>query len=156
MVLLVIPALTMYIFRHEYGHLSADDFFGTSFFAICGIAAYGALVFPIRYFSRGLRLVRAAKFYLASSITLYLFCFLVLVGLSVVEGRWRDDYTGVLLAAGIGWAVLGVIAFIIYGVMHFIRSMRASEAMWKKSDFGDEAELATTRAKLVAAASFRT
>ena len=112
-------------FTFAKGDLDNDGIIGSLFYGVCIIAVYGALVFPIRYFMRNLRLGRAAVNYLGSAVFLYLAAFAMILVYSLLEGRWHHDNFGILLAAGIGWAVLGVIAFIIYGVMHFIRSMRA-------------------------------
>ena len=121
----IMGAPLAFFFTFAKGDFDNDGVFGSLFYGVCIIAAYGALVFPIRYFMRNLRLGRAAANYLASAVFLYLAACASIVVYSIMEGWWHQDNLLLLLAAGIGWAVLGVIAFIIYGVMHFIRSMRA-------------------------------
>ena len=128
--------ILIFVFKQMMGgrRIDFEDMIGIAFYVVCGIAAWGAFVFPVRYFMRGLRLGRAARYYLASSLALYLVV-LSILGVYVLErGRVPSDLMEIVTFASIGWVILGAFAFVIYGVMHFLRSVRAFkshvEEMW--------------------------
>ena len=103
---------------------AAEAILGSLFYGACIVAAYGAIVFPIRYYLRNLRMMRAARYYLASAVAIYFIGICILATYSVFEGRWHHDLNGLLAICAIASAVLGVVAFIIYGIMHFTRMRR--------------------------------
>lgn len=121
----IIGAPASIFFTVAEADLDSDGIIGSLFYGVCIIAIFGALAFPIRYFMRGLRAGRAFWNYVASAITFYIIAFGLLVLYSVLEGRWASDMTEIMIFAGIGTAVSCVVAFIIYGIMHFFRSMNA-------------------------------
>lgn len=86
------------------------------------LAAYGAIVFPIRYFMRGRRVRHAALMYILSSIVLFL---MFMGGLYTY---WEGDIEYTLDEAGIGlivWGVFAVVAIVLYAIMHGVRTVRA-------------------------------
>ncbi len=87
------------------------------------LAAVGALVFPIRYYMRNLRMKEAAKEYAKSSLALYALLWAAGITYALIEGD-IGEVAGVCLGFGGLWLAFGVGAFALYGLMHFQRSVR--------------------------------
>lgn len=86
-------------------------------------AAYGAIVFPIRYFMRRRRVLRAALMYCLSSIVLLGLFFGGL--LAYYEGDF-DYVTGEDMIIGlVVWAVMAVVAVILYAILSGVRAVRS-------------------------------
>ena len=87
-----------------------------------GLSAYGALVFPIRYYLRKRRVSRAAIMYLLSSVVLFGLFFAGLVA------YWEGDIEYAMEEAQFGlvvYAVFAVIAITIYAILHGQRLVRS-------------------------------
>ncbi len=97
----------------------------TEFMAMISVslAGVGALVFPIRYYMRNLRMKEAAKEYAKSSLALYALLWLSGLTFAINEGE-IGEVVGVCLGFGGLWVAFGVGAFALYGLMHFQRSVR--------------------------------
>ena len=65
-VLIAAPLVIYFSLGLSQSRNGAEAILGSLFYGICIIAAYGAIVFPIRYYLRNLRMLRAARYYLAS------------------------------------------------------------------------------------------
>ena len=87
-----------------------------------GLSAYGALVFPIRYYLRKRRVSRAAIMYLLSSVVLFGLFFAGLVA------YWEGDIEYAMDEAQFGlvvYAVFAVVAITIYAILHGQRLVRS-------------------------------
>ena len=89
-----------------------------------GLAGFGAVMFPIRYYMRRLRLKQAMWAYFTSSLTLY--------GLLFGAGLWYSSMKGDIgevmmscLGFGLFWLAFGAVAFAVYGLLHFQRTLRS-------------------------------
>ncbi len=87
------------------------------------MAAYGALIFPIRYFMRGRRVRRAALMYALSTIVLMGF---FLGGLLIYyEGDVSELSSDDLVITFGLWGVMGVFAIALYAIMSGLRAVRS-------------------------------
>jgi hypothetical protein len=104
----------------------AADIAATGLLAIAAIAAYGALVFPVRYYLRRRPPVNALGSYILSSGLLYL----AFSG-SYLALRYGTDMFGqedpgeVTLVFAAVWGVFTIIAFVIYGALAGQRAIRS-------------------------------
>ncbi len=126
--LLILP--TVYLISGETGGgFDHIDFFDISemtevvAFTSVGLAGVGALLFPIRYFMRNLRLKDAAKEYAKSSLALYALLWAAGLTYASIEGD-LGEVVPVCLGFGALWIAFGVGAFALYGLMHFQRTLR--------------------------------
>ena len=85
------------------------------------LGAYGALVFPIRYFMRGRRVGRAALMYALSSIVLLGLFFGGL--LLWWEGDIESSIDDLIIGAAI-WGAMAVVAIVLYAILSGIRAAR--------------------------------
>ena len=92
-------------------------------FIAIGLAGVGALLFPIRYYMRNLRLKDAAKAYAKSSLALYALLWAAGLTYAMIEGD-IGEVVGVCLGFGGLWLGFGIGAFALYGLMHFQRTIR--------------------------------
>lgn len=98
-------------------------------FAVIGLmfaGAYGAVVFPIRYYMRKRRFWRAVGSYFASSLFLYVACgagFWFYSQLPGSQGR-TNELPSFLAFTGAAWIVFFIIAFILYFILSVQRAMR--------------------------------
>jgi len=85
------------------------------------LGAYGALVFPIRYFMRGRRVGRAALMYALSSIVLLGLFFggLILWWEGDIESSIDDLIIGAVI-----WGAMAVVAIVLYAILSGIRAAR--------------------------------
>ena len=93
-------------------------------FASIGLAGVGAVLFPIRYYMRRLRLKTALIAYTKSSLTLYALLFAAGAWYASMEGEWGEVMM-VCLGFGGLWLAFGAVAFIIYAILHFQRTLRS-------------------------------
>ncbi len=92
-------------------------------FIAIGLAGVGALLFPIRYYMRNLRLKDAAKAYAKSSLALYALLWAAGLTYATIEGEF-GEVISVCGGFGLLWLGFGVGAFALYGLMHFQRTIR--------------------------------
>lgn len=86
-------------------------------------AAYGAIVFPIRYFMRRRRVLRAAIMYVLSSFVLF---FLFVGGLLAYYEGDLDYVTGEDLVIGLViWAIMAAVAIVLYAILSAARAVRS-------------------------------
>lgn len=97
----------------------------TAILGIALIAAYGAVVFPFRYYFRRRRLWRAMGMYALSAIVLFgLLMGVFLTGKAM--GAFPNDETATIAGVfGAAWLVFAMLAFMIYGVLNFQRAVRS-------------------------------
>jgi hypothetical protein len=111
-----------------------DDRVTASIFllALMGVALYGAVIFPIRYYLRRRGVLEALMKYLGSALMLFL------AGVAIVLGGLRDGYmTGAdmgdfLQIFGFAWALFAIIAFAVYGVLAGQRALKSFRANIKQ------------------------
>ena len=97
---------------------------GSLLYGTCIIAAYGAIVFPVRYFLRNLKLSQAARYYAMSASAIFAFEISLLCLFAIFEGRWANDMNILLIVSILASTVFGIMAFIIYYIMHLTRYVR--------------------------------
>ncbi|MEL6257783.1 MAG: toll/interleukin-1 receptor domain-containing protein [Pseudomonadota bacterium] len=96
-------------------------------FGVTSLAGIATLVFPFRYFGRGRRVRRAARMYLASVGTIA-----VLAGIIAAfhpefasgDGLLVDSIVNII-AFGIIFGMFSIMAFVIYGALHFQRAVKS-------------------------------
>ncbi len=125
--LLLVPAFIFFLVSEgstDFDRIRLEDMTEVLAMASIGLAGFGALVFPIRYFMRKLRLKSALGYYAASSVALY--------GLLLFAGLWYASMEGgflevieVVAGFGLVWIGFGVLAFAVYGILHFQRTIRS-------------------------------
>lgn len=127
---IVVLPIAFIILETEGGGIDRVDLFDigdvTELVAIIatGLAGLGALLFPIRYFMRNLRMKEAIKAYAKSSFALY--AVLCAAGLTYAffDGG-LDEVFEIFLVFGGVWLGFGAGAFALYGLMHFQRTIRS-------------------------------
>ena len=88
-------------------------------------SAYGAVMFPIRYYMRRRRFWRAVGSYILSSLFLYGLCFGIywyganFAGIDSFGEAW-----GFLMITGVIWLVYLVVAFVFYAILSAQRAVR--------------------------------
>jgi TIR domain len=93
--------------------------------------AYGALVFPARYYLRRRSAMSALRSYLISSAFMLAVIFIAFFG-GLSQGMFKDNpMTSVANFLG-AWALFTVIAFLIYGVLSGQRAIRSFQANIRK------------------------
>ncbi len=117
----------------ETGTIDALDIAGTAQIMIAGVAFYGALVFPFRYYLRQLPPLRALGSYLVSSAILYA----VFMGLFMIVRLTTnvfdfDNPQEIAVVFGLIWIGFTVLAFIIYGILSAQRALRMFHRNIKK------------------------
>ena len=111
-------------FVRDITDLDFEDMTEWLAFASIGLAGIGAVLFPIRYYMRRLRLKTALAAYTKSSLTLYALLFAAGAWYASMAGDWMEVMT-VCLGFGGFWLAFGAVAFLIYGVLHFQRTLRS-------------------------------
>jgi hypothetical protein len=101
-------------------------------YCIVATAAYGAVVFPARYYLRRRPVVEALVKYVGSAAMLFVAgAGFVLVGLR--DGYMNDaDVMDFLEFFGIAWAAFAVVAFAVYGVLAGQRAIRSFRSNIRK------------------------
>jgi len=113
--------------------LDSLEITATALIMIATTAAYGALVFPIRYYLRRRPPLQALGSYLLSSAILYaVFAVAYLAmrfGTDVFQG---EDAAQTMLIFAVIWGGLTVVAFLIYGVLAGQRAIRSFRSNIRK------------------------
>lgn len=102
-----------------------DLIVGVTFFFLLLLLAWGAVVFPIRYFLRNRPALHALKMYLLSSLTMFAII-LGAVTLFVQQGliSERDaDWDGTIRFIGGIWLAASAAAFVIYFALSSVRAL---------------------------------
>lgn len=89
--------------------------------------AYGAIIFPIRYYMRKRRFWRAVWMYFLSSLFLYAACavgFWFYTQLPASESR-PSELPAFLFFTGVAWLIFFVIAFLFYFILSVQRALRS-------------------------------
>ncbi|MEZ6012127.1 MAG: hypothetical protein R3C08_09695 [Hyphomonas sp.] len=97
---------------------------GCLFYGACIVAAYSAIVFPIRYFLRNLKLTEAARYYTMSASAIFAFGAGLLGIFAIFKGSWANDMTTLLILSLFISTVFAVLAFVVYGILIFGRSLK--------------------------------
>ena len=89
------------------------------------ISAYGAVMFPMRYYMRGRRFWRAVWNYVLSSLFLYALCFgIYWFGINFADIDNFGEAWGFLMITGIIWLIYFVVAFVFYAILSAQRAIR--------------------------------
>jgi hypothetical protein len=111
-----------------------DDFVVAVAALLCvmATAAYGAVVFPVRYYLRRRPVLEALVKYLGSAAMLFI------AGAGIVLAGLREGYMNnanvlaFLEVFGISWAVFAAVAFVVYGVLAGQRAIRSFRSNLRK------------------------
>ena len=122
--ILPVGALTgLFIGLLIWEDLDLSDFYDWGMQSLLSIiictAAYGALIFPVRYYMRRRRLVRTAVMYLSSSAVLY-----AAFAAAITHYNESFDFE-IIYVFGIIWVVFAVVALVIYAILHAQRALRS-------------------------------
>jgi hypothetical protein len=127
----IVLAVIGYIVSVDGAPDSTYEVLSLIFIAILVIAAYGAVVFPVRYYLRRLSLTGALGKYVVSSLIL----FAVFVGSFLVahfQGVFPDDPVEFTLISAAVWGGFTLIAFLVYGVLSGQRAIRSFRSNIRK------------------------
>ncbi len=117
----------------DFGYLDAGDIAATVLLAITATAAYGALVFPVRYYLRRRPPLHALGSYLQSSALLYAVFAAGYLSLRFGANIFADEDAAEVLTIFAGvWGGFTLVAFLVYGILSGQRAIRSFRSNIRK------------------------